>query len=793
MSRIARYVLRGTGALLLLLLLMVASAWLLLRGSLPELDGEVDSALLSGRVTVVRDALGVPTIAGQNRVDVAYATGYLHAQDRFFQMDTLRRSAAGELAELFGAGALPADRAIRINRFRARAGRTVQTLPASDRLMLERYAAGVNDGLAALHARPFEYLVLRSQPTPWKAEDSLLVIYAMYLELQRFQMPRALARSWLKSNVTAEQLAFLLPDASRYDAPLDSPGGPLELAAIPERAPNWFGMSGDANSRFVPPTSAGSNAYAISGTRTTTGGALVENDMHMGLRLPNIWYRARFLYDDSAGELRSITGVTLPGTPLMVIGSNGSVAWGLTNSFGEYVDVIELARDPDNPLRFRTYSGWEIATRYDELLRVSHGSLQTLAVVECSLGPIRQIGERFYAIHWVAHARGAANLNFRDMELAHDVEAAQAVANRSGMPALNMVVGDRAGHIGWTIAGTLPERVAMKPADFAFPIDASRTWQELRSPAEYPRVIDPPTGQLWSANSRQLLDDRDALGDGGADLGARAQQLRDDLSALRTVDERQAYGVILDDRALYMEPWRNRAIRVLDDATVRDHPDRAEFRRLLMEKWGGRADADSVGYRLARAYYDAIYLEMFGELDQRLRQSADGAVFALASRRWPVVAERLLDGEPPEWLPNGRKWRDLQLAAVDRAIRASLPSTQALSAATWGERNRAHIAHPFAFMLPGLGKYLSAPDDPLPGDDEMPRVAGPAYGATERLVVSPGKEELGIFNMPGGQSGNPLSPYFLAGHAAWVSGTPTALVPGATVHKLVFVPRGPHH
>jgi penicillin amidase len=150
---------------------------------------------------------------------------------------------------------------------------------------------------------------------------------------------------------------------------------------------------------------------------------------------------------------------------------------------------------------------------------------------------------------------------------------------------------------------------------------------------------------------------------------------------------------------------------------------------------------------------------------------------------------RLLDEQPAGWLPPGvASWRDFQLAAIDRQIAALAASGQALEGASWGQRNTATIGHPIAIALPALKRFLSAPADQLPGDANMPRVAGPKFGQSERLTVSPGREEEGVFNMPGGQSGHPLSANFLQGHADWVAGRPTPLMPGPAVHTLRFEP-----
>ncbi|MBC7858974.1 MAG: penicillin acylase family protein, partial [Burkholderiaceae bacterium] len=229
-GRWTRRVLLAFAALIALAALALA---LFLRGSLARLDGTVSAPGLQASVSIERDAQGVPLITGANRLDVAYATGFVHAQDRFFQMDLLRRTGAGELAELFGPRALGLDRSRRLHRFRARAEAALEAMAADERRFIERYVAGVNDGLGNLAARPFEYGLIGVAPKPWSAADSLLVVWAMYFDLQGGQAPRELARGWIAEHSSAEQRAFLLPESTQWDAPLDAPGMAAPGAPIP--------------------------------------------------------------------------------------------------------------------------------------------------------------------------------------------------------------------------------------------------------------------------------------------------------------------------------------------------------------------------------------------------------------------------------------------------------------------------------------------------------------------------------------------------------------------------------
>ncbi|MET0320570.1 MAG: penicillin acylase family protein, partial [Duganella sp.] len=462
-----RALLAVAAALALTLALTLAGAWLYLRASLATLDGTLRTPGLETTVSVARDEHGVPSISGGSRLDVAYATGFVHAQERYFQMDLLRRVSAGELSELFGERAVPADRAHRFHRLRARADLAVQALPAADRRLMERYAAGVNAGLGGLRARPFEYALTGAAPRAWTPADSLLVIWAMYFDLQGNQLPRELSRGWLRDHATAAQRAFLAPEFTAWDAPLDADAIDAPEAPIPATAPAWWGQARDAGS--APPArlaaaeflnTVGSNNWAVAGRRSDTGAAIVADDMHLGLQLPAIWYRAALQFPDGHGGQRRVVGVTLPGAPVVVVGSNGHVAWGFTNSYGDYLDLIALDTDPAHAGQVRTHAGWETPVQHRETILVKGAPAQVLVVRETSLGPIREAPGRSYAVRWAAHLPGAVNVRAHELEWVDTVDQALALAPTLGIPAQNMVAGDAAGHIGWTVAGPLPRRAA---------------------------------------------------------------------------------------------------------------------------------------------------------------------------------------------------------------------------------------------------------------------------------------------------------------------------------------------
>ncbi|MCA6111334.1 penicillin acylase family protein [Bradyrhizobium cenepequi] len=781
-----RWVVSVGAACVCLVAIAAAIGWMMLRASLPVLDGVVRGSGLSAKVTVDRDALGVPTIAGVDRGDLAYATGFVHAQDRFFQMDLLRRTAAGELAELFGSSALDLDRRHRLHQFRKRAAAVLAAASADDRRLVERYTRGVNDGLHALSVKPFEYLMLRITPSYWRPEDSILVIYSMYFELQYRELESTLARALMRERLPNDIFSFLVPDVSHWDAPLDEATSPtMEMPALPATNPDWqvpLAPSGVESGAI-----AGSNSWAVSGTHSRGSAGLIANDMHLGLRLPNIWYRLSLVYPDAHGTLRRVTGASLPGTPAIIVGSNGRVAWGFTNSSGNHLDLVTLDDDTIGSLRYHVLGGGsEEAVREVERISVKGGPAVDLPVVKTRWGPVTQLAKKTYAIHWIAHDQNAISLRFLRMEDADSAMAAIKVGQASGIPTQNLIAADASGHIGWTLAGPLPRRLT--PTD-GLPVSGryDRTWSDYLTQDEYPAKLDPPLGRLWTANNRQLSDaDQDKIGGKDADLGARASQIRDDLLASDSFDERSFLAIQLDDRALWTNFWRQLLLDTLDEAALADHSRRAEL-KLLVAEWNGRADADAVGYALVRSFYRSMYDAWFGGLDAELGRLYPTASYRLASGRTEAVMETLAAQHawaPPEFTD----WRAFVLDRIDTSIARMTRNGARLQDAQWGLTNRAAIAHPLARILSSLRLWLAVPPDPLPGDINMPRVQAPEFGASERMVVAAGHEETGIFEMPGGQSGHPLSPFFLAGHKAWVRGDPSPFLPGPAVHHLVFEP-----
>ncbi len=426
---VARRILLVLAVLIVVLAVAAGGGWFWFRGqleaSLPQLDGERAIAGLSAPVEIERDDLGVPTIRAATRADAARALGFLHAQDRFFQMDLLRRQAAGELAELFGPAALETDKEHRVHRFRDVARRVVAMAAGEERAVLDAYAAGVNAGLAALGSKPFEYLATGTDPAPWKAEDSILAVHAMFIELNDENGTSESNLGVLHDMLPPEMFELLAPRGTEWDAPIVGP--PFVTPPIP--GPEVFNLrrglspatpatpAKAAAFRPEPPgessSALGSNNWAVAGTHTADGRALLADDMHLGIRVPNTWYRASIVRPDGRGGSLRLTGVTLPGTPMVAVGSNGHVAWGFTNSYGDWTDLVVLertdARDPD---LYRTPEGPKRLRKVAERIRVKGEKEATLEVKESVWGPVIDTDAqgRPRVLAWTAHHPEAVNL-----------------------------------------------------------------------------------------------------------------------------------------------------------------------------------------------------------------------------------------------------------------------------------------------------------------------------------------------------------------------------------------------
>lgn len=323
----------------------------------------------------------------------------------------------------------------------------------------------------------------------------------------------------------------------------------------------------------------------------------------------------------------------------------------------------------------------------------------------------------------------------------------------------------------------------MTPQSWA---DGSHHWQGYLAPSEFPRIVDPPAGRLWTANAPVVGDAMLAtIGEGGYADGIRARIIRNRLMQIDKATPKDMLAIQLDDQALFLARWRNLLLGTL----IGQSGARGQFRDLVESKWTGKASPDSVSYRLIKEFRTlfvrrvmmsliAPALAVDPEIDPIRLQRGEGPV-------WQILDERPMHLLEPKY----RSWDEAIVDSVDATIALLTGDGRSLADRSWGEANTAEIRHPLGGSIPFFGRYLNMPGDPLPGDIYTPRASTPRTGPSERIVVSPGHEQDGILHIPTGQSGHPLSPHFGDQYRAWLNGEATPFLPGATVSTLTLSAR----
>jgi len=788
-------------AIILILTLLIAtlSTWIYSQvdSALPVLTGKINLFGLSKPTIIERDEKGIATIKANNRLDVAVATGFIHAQERFFQMDLLRKNSAGELASLFGSVALEYDKNIRKHRFRDRARLIVKTLPEQQRQLLKAYTRGVNQGLNNLKSNPFEYIILMHAPVEWQEEDTILTVLSMYIDLQYQDGSRERTLGLIKSVLGNDIYAFLNPNGSIWDATIDgtqqSPP-PMPKITWPEFSAVTSSLLKSGQNLETVESFPGSNNWAVSGQLTKTGSAMVANDMHLNIRVPNTWFRASFEYhttrDNTSKEKVKVTGLTLPGTPNIIVGSNGHIAWGFTNSYGDWSDVITLETN-EGKSQYLTPSGYQDFSYSSQIIAVKGAEAVEIKVQETLWGPVIGADHKGNLIvyRWVAHDNEAVNMSIMEMETAVDVDDAFAIAAKTGIPAQNLMVADKAGNIGWTIMGPIPKKVGdiqQTPTRWS---NGKNSWQGYLTAAEYPRIKNPKQNRLWTANSRVVGDKLyQNIGNGGYAIGARSKQIKARLMAKESFVEQDLLEIALDDEAFFLKRWQAFIIEnVLTTTNIENNPLWSEVKDILTEEKVLRASVDSVAYRIVRNFRLNIRDDLFNEFNQKLTSLDSSYSFHSIRHQIETPLWQLINEKPDNLLlPFASNWQAFFQETLTKTL-DKMTQGQSLAKATWGQQNTSTIAHPLSKAVPFIATWLDMPATQLAGDSYMPRVQGKSFGASERMVVSPGHEEEGILNMPTSQSGHPWSPYYKFGHSDWEQGKATPFLPGKTKYTLTLL------
>ncbi len=767
----------GIAATLSTFLVLAAAAYAVLAAALPRREGEAAVSALEAPVEIELDAHAIPRIRAATLTDALRGQGFMHAQERFFQMDLARRAAAGELAELFGERALPLDRTQRKLRFRARARELAAALPPQHAAWLAAYVEGVNAGLADLRARPPEYWVARSHPMPWTVEDSLLVVFSFFTMLsnnESYERGQAAMYAALPQSV----YEFLTPSSSRFDRPLvvdgtDPTGGYAPLPIPPQSDVDLRVAPTSAPAEpatFIDPPLLGpaSNQWAVDATRSAHGAAILANDPHLPLRLPNLFYRCELYFGDRAAR-----GVSIPGVPGILLGANDSLAWGATVSNADQSDWVVVEPDPGDPTRYATRDGSEPYRNTLETIALPDGGQAELEVQDTRWGPVvdSDPGGRPLALHapWVAPS--GVNLDILELMLARDVRDGLRVLHAWAGPSLNWVLADGAGEIAWTINGPLPRRIGFDGARPESWADGKRGWDGEHNP---PTLIGRADGTLFTANNRTLPVDRASALSRMWMRPLRALRIEELLQSRRTFTESDFLAMQLDTRAAGYDQIRDILLEVVPAAET-DASLAAARARVL--EWNGKADIGEIGFRILHLYYRALLERLLAPLLAPAREADPRFVY-----RWPLADEplrRLLEERPPHLVPREfADWpqmlRQILLDALEAvAADGSRPNVDA----SWGEANTLDVGHPLA-ALPLVGRWLKLPAVPVPGSTLSLRVATPSYGAVIRMAIAPARPAEGILQMSGGQSGHFLSKNFADLQTDWLDGTPTPFLAG---------------
>lgn len=774
---------RGLFYLLSIVFIAIACVFLFLSLSAAQLDGEIVLSKLSSPVKVNIDSHGIPSIHATNRLDAVRSLGYLTAQDRLFQMDLMRRKNAGRLAELFGSRALDNDIKARTYGFKRLAKTVASQLPDEHKRTVQAYSDGINDYIHNTKALPFEFTVLGYQPDEWQIEDSILVALGMFDTLTGWSEKEERMLTVMEKTLPPDVVAFLTPDTDvftdklQHGAPADRPAQPIPVAALQ----TLLTPAPLANTVQLRDVFVGSNAWAVSGTKTQDGRAILANDMHLGLSVPTIWYR----YEMNVDGMRT-AGVMLPGLPLLIAGSNGNLAWGGTSLSGDFLDLVSLEVNPDNANEYKVGDHWQTFETITENIVVKDAENHHINVKQTIWGSVatQPLLNKPVAIHWTALDAKAVNMGLMDLESAQTLEQAIQIANQAGNPQLNILLADNHGQIAWTLTGKIPKRFGNDGAVSRSWADGKTGWQGYVDAADLPRQINPPEGVLVSANDRRVNKNFPYIIGREFANGYRAYRINQRLQELNIYNESSLFELQLDTESEFYQFYQQLALSVLAQ-----HPELNEVRDYLLA-WDGKANTQSSGFallvqfrqRLAKSVFNA-FLAPCKKLDKNFSYS------------WTYIdtpLQAMLTEKPPALIPDARytSWDAFILAQLTDSVaqlKAKHPDIK-LSELTWGNVNKAQIKHPFSSISPILAWLLDMPADELAGCTACVRVASPDFGSSERMVVSPTHLEAGILHTPAGQSAHPLSPYYRDQQAYWVQGLPFGFLAGKSQHNLIFKP-----
>lgn len=744
--------LRRRGALIavnvlcLVLLLGGAALWLTLMSPLPRQTGRIELSGLSAPVTIARDDKGVPHIRADNRQDSWFALGWVHAQDRMWQMETMRRLGSGRLAEAIGAPGLVNDRFMRTLGLRRLAERALPRLDEPTRAALTAYAAGVNAWLTSPESRlPLEFTLLGVRPEPWSPVDSLVWHKLMALQLAG-NWPDDIQRARLARRIDPKRIPDLFPAGSSEAAPgLSEAGWNALIAAVPPAA------------RPAP----ASNIWIVAGSRSASGKPILANDPHLPLTVPSPWYLATI---DAPGL--SLAGATAPGLPFHVIGHNDKIAWGFTSAEADTVDLFIEKTDGESA--YRTPEGSRPFVVRDEVIRVKDGPDVPLRVRETRHGPVisdliaPDLAGPGEVVAFAATALSDSDTGVQSlmrMSLARDWPGFAAAQREVQAPALNVGYADVGGTIALTTVGRIPIRRSGNGLVPARGWTGSGDWTGWIPPAKLPQTVNPRSGLLINANNRPTPDKYPYLIAALWPETYRAERLREMLEPRKAMTPAEMVTIQGDFVSL-------QAVEVKDLLTGID-PASEQGRNAvrLIADWTGDVSRDRPEPLILAAWVAsltyAVFADELGDLyDPQSPPSPQALIDALTKRRYWCDDVSTPAAESCEEL-------------IERSLDQSLASLKAdwgqdMTRWRWGDAHRARFVHPVLGQVPLLRRWATL-ETPSDGDNatlsrgsyrsvdnRFPHVHGP----TLRAVFDLAALDDSTFLIVPGQSGHPMSPHY---------------------------------
>jgi penicillin amidase len=793
--------------------------------SLPQLDGTLKLDGLSAPVIVRRDSRGVPHIEASSLDDLLLAQGYVTAQDRLWQMDMLRRNAAGELAEILGPALVEHDKAQRVFQFRNVSMRIYHSLPDNERRRYESYAKGVNLFIVQNQGRlPAEFRLLHYRPRRWNGSDAVLILANMvqdldahfYDKLSREEVaaklhdPRLEADlyptgSWRDQPPTAAVADMTQPHPAPLPDDEDDDKAQFKIPAQPPAPEHPYedaralrqilgistcGNSGPgAHAQERDGCTAGSNEWVISGKHTASGKPLLSNDMHLGLSVPNIWY----MVDLKAPGLHS-AGVTLPGTPLVTAGHNEHVAWGYTALYADVQDVYVEKLDGKG-----NYAGpngeWIPLAHSPEVIHVRYGKDVNVDVQLTAhgplLNPIFKKETRPIALHWTLYDPALATVPIYNMNTAANWQEFSAALGAWCWPTLNVVYADDAGHIGYHAIGKVP----MRPAGLvSVPIqDAQHEWQGYIPFDELPYSFDPPSGLLATANSRVTPNDTKFPLTLEWPEPYRAERIYMDLRGRDKLTPGDMLAVQTDIYSELDQELAHRFAYAIDQTEHNSTVDpRLKQAADLLRSWDGRTSVDSpaasIVYRARQAFWPLI-------LEPKLGNEADAYEWSESNfAEEEIIMHGSSSAAPSPWLPgNYKDWDALLTDAVRRGLDLGKAPAD-LTHWTYGSWHVIDLEHPLYGLLPFVKSWAGTGEQPLSGGKTTVKQVGRAFGPSQRFTMDWSNPDGSTENIVLGQSGDPASPWFRDQWPVWYGGTTFAepfsssAVAAQTAHTLQLVP-----